>query len=219
MSQRVFVTGGSGFVGSAVLDELTKRHFEVNALVRGRDLPSRPMVRPIVGDLLDEAAVDRGMKDCQAVIHLVGIIMEKPSKGITFERIHVEGTRRVVDAAARNGIERYVHMSALGARAQAPSEYHRTKYEAEQYVRASALKWTIIQPSLIHGAGGEFMRQEAMWARKRAPAPLFVMPVMPYFGSGLFGAGGAGRLQPVFVDDVARAFVDCLENGKTIGNT
>jgi nucleoside-diphosphate-sugar epimerase len=218
MAQRVFVTGGSGFVGLAVLDELAKRQFEVNALVRdGKSPATNPAVRPISGDLLDGEALDRGMKDCQAVIHLVGIIMEKPSRGITFQRIHVEGTRAVVDAAARNGVKRYIHMSALGAREGAASEYHRTKYAAEQCVRASALEWTILRPSLIHGPKGEFMRQEAMWARRRAPAPLFWMPVMPYFGAGLFGQNGAGRLQPVFVEDVARAFVDCLQNRKTIG--
>jgi NADH dehydrogenase len=220
MSQRVFVTGATGFVGSAVLDELMKRGFEVNALVRsGNALAARPSVQPIVGDLFDPGALDRGMKDCQAVIHLVGIIMEKPSKGITFERIHVEGTHAVVDAAARNGINRYIHMSALGARANAASHYHRTKYAAEQYVRASSLQWTILRPSLIHGPKGDFMRQEALWARSRAPAPLFFMPVMPYFGAGLLGQGGAGKLQPVFVEDVARAFADCLLNEKTIGQT
>ena len=218
MSQRVFVTGGSGFVGSAVLDELAKRQFEISALVRDdSSFAARPMVQPIAGDLLDPAALDRGMRDCQAVIYLVGIIMEKPSKQITFERIHVQGTRAVVDAAAKNGVKRYIHMSALGAREGAASEYHRTKYAAEQHVRASALEWTILRPSLIHGANGEFMRQEAMWARGRAPAPLFFMPVMPYFGGGMFGQKGAGKLQPVFVDDVARAFADCLLNRKTVG--
>ncbi len=128
----------------------------------------RPNLRLISGDLLDAKALDTGMQDCQTVIHLVGIIMEKPSEGITFQRIHVDGTRAVVDAAARNGIGRFVQMSALGARSGAASEYHRTKFAAEQYVQQSGLEWTILQPSLIHGARGAFMRQEAMWARKRA---------------------------------------------------
>lgn len=220
MPQRVFVTGGSGFVGQAVLEELTKRRFEVNALVRKSDaLASRPGVQSVVGDLFDAGALDRGMKDCHAVIHLVGIIMEKPSEGITFERIHVEGTRAVVDAAVRNGVKRYVQMSALGTRPGAPSHYHRTKNLAEEYVRGSKLDWTILRPSLIHGPHGDFMRQEAMWARGRAPAPMYLMPFMPYFGAGILGTGGAGELQPVFVGDVARAFVDCLEYSKTIGQT
>jgi uncharacterized protein YbjT (DUF2867 family) len=220
MRSRVFLTGASGFVGQAVLDELLNRGFDVAALVRTSDaLGARPNVQCIVGDLLDPAVLDRGMNDCTAVIHLVGIIMEKPSKGITFEHIHIDGTRAVVDTAKRNGVTRFVQMSALGTRAGANSNYHLTKFVAEDYVRRSGLDWTILRPSLIHGPRGEFMRQEAMWARKQAPAPIFFMPFMPYFGAGLFGTGGAGELQPVFVGDVARAFVDCLEFPKTIGQT
>jgi NADH dehydrogenase len=139
--------------------------------------------------------------------------MEYPSRGATFERIHFEGTKSVVDAALRAGVRRYVHMSALGVGPDAKSTYHQTKYFAEQYVRASGLDWTIIRPSLIHGPRGEFMQMEAAWARRRRPPFLF----MPYFGAGAFGRGGAGMLQPVYVKDVARAFVDSLTNPATIG--
>jgi NADH dehydrogenase len=108
-------------------------------------------------------------------------------------------------------------MSALGARPDAVSDYHKTKFRAEEYARASGLDWTIFRPSLIHGPRGEFMRMEAMWARRRAPFPVLFMPFMPYFGAGMLGFGGAGLLQPVYVNDVARAFVDALEQKKTIG--
>jgi NADH dehydrogenase len=214
MPGRVFVTGGSGFVGSAVIDELLARGYEVNALVNQRELKDRDgRVRSIKGGLFDDAALDNGMAGAAAVIHLVGIIMEKRSRGVTFERIHFQGAKSVVDAAKRNGVRRYVHMSALGVRPDAVSEYHKTKYRAEQYVRASGLDWTIIRPSLIHGPGGEFMQMEARWARGKAPPFLF----MPYFGAGAFGRGGAGKLQPVHVGDVARAFVDAIEQPATIG--
>ena len=210
--RRVFVTGGSGFVGSAVIDELVSRNGAVNALVNRRKL-DRADVQSITGGLFDDRALDEGMRGSDAVIHLVGIIMEKPSKGVTFERIHHQGTRHVVDAAKRNGVRRYVHMSALGTRPGAVSNYHRTKYLAEEYVRASGLDWTIFRPSFIHGPRGEFMQMEAKWARMQAPPFLF----MPYFGAGLMGRGGAGRLQPVYVGDVARAFVDALEKPGTVG--
>jgi NADH dehydrogenase len=131
---------------------------------------------------------------------------------VTFEIIHFEGTKNVVDAADRNGVKRYVHMSALGSRPDAVSRYHQTKFLAEQYVRASELDWTIMRPSLIHGPKGEFMQMEAKWARGYAAPILF----MPYFGSGLMGRGGAGKLQPIYVKDVARAFVDALEKPNTI---
>jgi NADH dehydrogenase len=208
MPGRVLVTGASGFVGSAVVEALLARGYGVNALVNHRALhETSANIRVIKGNLFDTAAVDDGVRDADAVIHLVGIIMEKPSKGITFERIHFEGTKAIVDAAARNGVKRYLHMSALGSRPNAVSRYHQTKFLAEQYVRASPLDWTIFRPSLIHGPRGEFMQMEAKWARSSAPP--FV--AMPYFGGKK-----AGRLQPVFVNDVARGFVDALEKAQTI---
>lgn len=210
--RRVFVTGGSGFVGSAVVDELVARGYQVNALVNRKKL-DRADVSSIGGGLFNDRALDAGLRDVDAVIHLVGIIKQRPSKGVTFERMHVEGTRRVVDAAKRNGINRYVHMSALGTRPSAVSDYHKTKFRAEEYVRGSGLDWTIFRPSFIHGPRGEFLQMQAKWARRKAPPFLF----MPYFGAGLLGRGGAGKLQPVFVGDVARAFVDALEKPETIG--
>ena len=211
----VFLTGGSGFVGQSVVAELLSRCHPVNALVhRGKILSADPAVHEIEGSLFDPKALDEGVKGCDSVIHLVGIIMEDRAKGVTFERMHFEGTRAVVDAAKRNGVRRYVQMSALGTRPNAASQYHRTKWKAEEYVRGSGLDWTILRPSMIHGSGG-FMKTEAQWARKET------MPYigMPYFGSGLFGLGGAGKLQPIFVTDVARAFVDALDKRKTIGQT
>lgn len=214
MPGKVFVTGGSGFVGSAVIDELLTRGYDVVALSNQRNLDTRGgAVRVVPGDLFDNKALDQGIRGCDAVIHLVGIIMEKPRKGITFQRIHLEGAKSVVDATLRNGVKRYAHMSALGVRPEAISTYHKTKFAAEQYVRASNLDWTIFRPGLIHGPKGDFMRMEAAWARHKAPPFLF----MPYFGAGLFGCRGAGMLQPVYVGDVARAFVDALEKPQTIG--
>ena len=214
MPGRIFVTGATGFVGSAVVAELTSRGYAVNALARhGQAAAPAGDVRPIIGDLFDDKALDDGLRDTVGVIHLVGIIAEKPSKGITFERIHHQGTSRVVDAAKRNGIRRFVHMSALGTRPDAPSNYHKTKYEAEQVVRGSGLDWTIFRPSMIHGPHGEFMKMEARWARRQSPPFLF----MPYFGAGVLGLGGAGLIQPVYVGDVARAFVDALDKPGTIG--
>jgi NADH dehydrogenase len=210
MASRVFVTGASGFVGGAVVDELLSRGHRVNALVHRGSLPqgAAGAVTVINGDMFDASALDEGMRGCEAVIHLVGIIMEKPGKGVTFERIHAEGTKAVVDATRRNGITRYVHMSALGSRPDAVSRYHKTKFAAEHYVRSSGLDWTIFRPSLIHGPRGEFMQMEAKWARMSAPPFLF----MPYFGGRK-----AGKLQPVYVKDVARAFVDAVAMKNTIG--
>jgi nucleoside-diphosphate-sugar epimerase len=210
---KVFITGGSGFVGSAVIDTLLTAGWSVHALVAGKPL-NRPAdrVTSFPGGLFDDAALDAGVAGCDAVIHLVGIIAEGPG-GATFQRIHVQGTQRVVAAAARANVRRFIQMSALGARPDAPADYHRTKFEAEEAVRSSALQWTIFRPSMIHGPGGAFMKQMAAWARHRA------LPYvgMPYFARGLFGLAGSALLQPVFVEDVARAFVESLDNPQTIG--
>ena len=210
--RRIMVTGGSGFVGSAVVDELVSRGYQVNALTNRKPL-ARDDVQSFPGGLFDDRALDAALAGCDAAIHLVGIIMEKPAAGVTFDRIHHQGTARVVSALERSGVKRYVHMSALGTRPNAVSTYHRTKHLGEERVRASNLDWTIIRPSFIHGPRGEFMRMQAKWARMKAPPFLF----MPYFGAGALGTGGAGRLQPVFVGDVARAFVDALEKPNTVG--
>ena len=82
-------------------------------------------------------------------------------------------------------------------------------------MRQSKLDWTIFRPSLIHGPGGEFLKMEAKWARGKSPPFLF----MPYFGGGPLGFSRQTRVQPVFVEDVARAFVDALEKPQSIGRT
>lgn len=220
MPKRVFVTGATGFVGTALLEALLDfdRDCEVNALARadsvGKLAPLAERVRVIRGDLFEADALDAGMSGADAVVHLVGIIMENPAANVTFERIHVNGTRAVLEAVKRNSVRRYVHMSALGARPNAVSTYHQTKHRAEELVRSTPrLDWTIFRPSMIHGPHGEFMRMAAKWARRQAMPYVF----MPYFGAGVLGLGGAGKLQPVYVNDVARAFADALENPKTIG--
>jgi nucleoside-diphosphate-sugar epimerase len=214
MIPKVFVTGASGFVGRAVVKELLGRRYLVHALVNRRPVAGTDeLVKTCSGGLFDSSALAEGIRGCAAVIHLVGILTENADEGVTFERVHVEGTRRMVAGATQAGVRRFVHMSALGSRPGAPTEYHRTKFEAEQIVRQSGLDWTIIRPSLIHGPGSDFMRQEARWSRHRAPPFLF----MPYFGAGPLGCRTVGRLQPIYVADVARAIVDAMENPQHVG--
>lgn len=209
----VLLTGATGFVGKAVAANLISRGHQVHALVRPPRSSQPPAssefargVTPFPGSLQDAQSIRRAAVGCEAAIHLVGIIEERPADGVTFRSVHVEGTRAVLEALTDVGVPRLVHMSALGTRQHAVSEYHRTKYEAEQLVRQSALKWTIFRPGLIHGREGDFTRMMADWALGRAAPWLF----MPYFGRGLLGLGEKARIAPVFVDDVARAFVESL---------
>lgn len=204
-SKTVFVTGASGSVGSAVVRALVSRGHRVVALVRGATSQFAPSsVLTVQGDLLQPAGWRNSLAGCDAVIHLVGIIREQPANGVTFHRMHVEGTQAIVDAATDAKVRRYVHMSALGSRPNAVSQYHRTKFAAEEYLRRSGLDWTIFRPSLIHGERGEFMRLLGKWACKP-------MGIMPYFGRGVTGLFDCGSLQPVYVHDVARAFAEALD--------
>jgi uncharacterized protein YbjT (DUF2867 family) len=155
---QIFVTGSTGFVGSEVVRQLAAAGHQVVALVRpGSEgkLEKNPGIKIHPGDVTDPDSLSEGMRDCEAVIHLVGIIREIPGKGVTFERLHVAGTANVLRAASATGIDRYLHMSANGAKAEGGTEYQRTKWLAEQAVRGSALKWTIFRPSLIFGPGSD----------------------------------------------------------------
>ena len=214
MGERVFVTGGGGFVGSAVVVALLNARHDVTALVHNRPVAD-PRVRSVRGDLFDAAALADGMRDATVVVHLVGIIAEQPRRGITFNRVHDQGTAAVVAAAKAAGVRRFVHLSAQGARPDAAAAYHQTKFAAEQHARSSGLDWTIFRPSLIHGPAGEFTRMLAGWARGRSVPFLF----MPYFGAGALGLGRKFEVQPVFVDDVARAVAESLTLPATIHQT
>ncbi len=210
----VGLTGATGFVGRHVLRHLLDAGHGVRALVRDADRlaqPDRANVTAVAGDLFDPAALRRLVDGADAVVHLVGIIAERPTRGQTFERIHIEGTCNLLAAARGSGTRRWVHMSALGARPDAPAKYHRTKYEAEQRVRGSGMDWTIFRPSLIHGPDGEFMRMVRGFCTGWFP------PFLPYFGKGLLGNGGGGSLQPIWVEDVARCFTAAPGNAKSIG--
>jgi len=214
-SRCVALTGATGFVGRHVMQQLLNRQHHVRVLVRD---PSRLTIKDantqlVTGDLFNRSALAKLVERVDAVIHLVGIIMENPARGQTFDRVHRVATQNLIDAAKEAGVRRWVHMSALGTRPDVVSNYHRTKWAAEQTVRHSGLDYTIFRPSMIHGPDGEFMQMVKGFWCKRFP------PFVPYFGAGLFGKGGAGKLQPVWVEDVARCFVEALDHSKSIGET
>jgi uncharacterized protein YbjT (DUF2867 family) len=199
---KIFISGGTGFVGGHVTRELLNRGHELRLLVHRRS-PAIKGVEQVEGDVTKLESFEKSLQGCQAVINLVGIIREFHSRGITFEKLHVQATANMLAAAQTAGIRRYVQMSALGTRPDARSNYHISKYRAEELVRASLLDWTILRPSLIYGPKDAFINLLAGQLRHA--------PIMPVMGNGLY------RLQPIHADDVARCFALSLELPETIG--
>lgn len=201
--KRVLVTGATGFVGNAVVGSLIRNGYAPVALVRkGSESKLKHKTETVYGDVLDKDSLTAALDGVHAVIHLVGIIREYRSKGVTFENMHHFATRNIVDACLEKGVKRYVHMSANGTRQNAVSMYHITKYRAEDYVRQSGLDFTIFRPSLIYGPGDSFINMLAGYMRKT--------PVFSYFGDGSY------PMQPVYVDEVAECFVRAIDSESTL---
>ena len=203
---RVLVTGGTGFVGQAVIRALVQADHEVVALVRpGSEskLPHGVTVETAPGDVSDRVSLAHAAKDCQAMIHLVGIIREFPKRGITFQKMHYQATVNALSAARAAGVKRYVHMSALGARPDSASPYHRTKAAAEVEVKASGLDWTIFRPSLIFGPKDLSINMFVNQLRKSS--------VYPIIGDGDY------KTAPVSLTTVAQAFALALDNQASVG--
>lgn len=202
----VLLTGATGFVGTHVLSALLDEGHSVRCLVRSSSdtpLPTdRDGVTLVEGDVTRPDSLKKAVAGCEAVVHLVGIIDEKPSAGLTFERIHVEGTRNVVDAAQKAGVEKFIHMSANGARPHGRSLYETTKWRAEQHVKGAGFDWwTIFRPSIVFGDPGPHNISFEVRLSRELVKPF---PILPVFGDGTY------RLQPVDVSTVAEGFALAL---------
>ena len=208
MAQRVFVTGGTGFVGKAVIRALLAQGFLVRCLVRPgseADLKGFESIDRVPGDVLQPDGLAASVEGCSALVHLVGIIREQRGRGITFERLHVQATRNMLALARTAGIKRFAQMSALGTRPGARARYHQTKWEAEEAVRASDLEWTILRPSIIFGRGDAFISVLGRAVKR--------LPVMPVLGDGRY------RLQPIAVEQVASGFARALRSPESVRQT
>jgi uncharacterized protein YbjT (DUF2867 family) len=202
---KVLVTGGTGFVGTHLVNALLRRGQAVAILARDPDSTRNRYNRPVEavpGDVLDVASLSAACQGREAVVHLVGIIHEEGNE--TFDRIHREATENVLAAARGAGVRRFLHMSAMGSADEAPSAYGRTKAAGEKAVRASGLDWTVFRPSIIFGPGDGFVSLLATIVRWN---PGFIPVIGP----------GTTQFMPVSVYDVARVFADALEKPETAG--
>ena len=201
----ILVAGGTGFVGAAIVRELARRGKRVVVLSRdpsavrnrfpGSDVEFRR------GDVTDPATLDGSFVGVEAVIgcqQFPNSPIENPGKGYTFDNVDARGTENLVAAAKAAGVGRYIYLSGVGA---APEGRHwfQAKWRAETAVKEGGMTYTILRPSWIYGPEDNALNRFVRMAR--------FLPCVPQIGNI-----GKQRMQPVFVEDVARAVADCLDN-------
>lgn len=208
--EMITVFGASGFIGRYVVRKLAKAGYRVRAATRRPHLAHdlKPMgvvgqIQLVQANLRDENSVRRAVEGADGVINLVGVLFEDGRQ--TFESLQAKGAGLIARAAAEAGIERVVHISAIGADAESDSVYARTKALGEQAVREAVPGAAILRPSIVFGTEDAFFNKFADMAR--------FAPALPLIG------GGKTKFQPVWVSDVASAAVAALESDAARGRT
>ena len=203
------VFGGSGFIGRYVVKRLARAGYTVRVAVTdpggARFLQTQGKVGqivPLAAGVTNEDAVARAAVEAHLVVNLVGILFER--RAGDFQRLQAEGAGRVARVSAAQGVERLVHVSAIGADPASPSAYGRTKAEGEAAVRAAFPSATILRPSIVFGPEDGFFNRFAGLTR--------VLPFMPVIA-------GDTRFQPVYVGDVADAVLAAAERDDARGRT
>lgn len=206
----VTVFGGAGFLGRYVVRALVRKGAQVRVVCRRPDeaMRCKPMgdvgqVIAVAANIRDDASVAAAIAGSDAVINLIGILYERGRQ--TFDAIHAEGAARIARVAASEGIDRLIHVSAMGADPQAPANYARSKGLGEQAVREAFVNATILRPSILFGPEDKFFNFFAGIAR--------MVPALPLIG------GGHTRFQPVYVCDAAEAIVTTLARAEAVGQT
>ena len=209
--KNVLLLGGSGFVGTAVANRLARLDINVTVPTRRRErnkaLIALPNVSMVEANIHDPVQLQALMVGQDAVINLVGILHgsgRKAPYSRVFAEAHVELPKKMVAAARAAGIKRVLHMSALKAAVDAPSEYLRSKADGEAAVKASGLDVTIFRPSVIFGVGDSFLSTFAK-----------LLHLLPRFYVGY----GQAKFQPVFLGDVAEVIVRSLLDSRAVGQT
>lgn len=202
---RILVLGGSGFVGRHVCEQLARLGWRITVptrrAVNAASVQSLPGLTVIEASVHNEADLARLMPGHDAVVNLVAVLHGNEER---FEHVHVDLPRKIANAMKKAGVQRLVHVSALGADPQGPSMYQRSKAHGETLLHGAGLQLTVMRPSVIFGAEDKFLN---LFADLQGVAPF-----MPLAGSGT-------RFAPVWVVDVARAVAVCLQKPDTIGQT
>ncbi|GAB3668228.1 complex I NDUFA9 subunit family protein [Halopiger thermotolerans] len=201
---KVLVAGGTGFIGTNLCTELAERGHEVTALSRDPDRNGLPEdVALAMGDVSAFDSIESAVDGHDAVVNLVALSpLFEPRGENAHERVHLDGTENLVQAAEEHGVDRFLQLSALGADPNGPTDYIRAKGKAENVVTDSSLAWTIVRSSIVFGDGGEFVD--------------FTKQLTTPYVTGLPG-GGETRFQPIWVGDLVPMLADALEDDAHVG--
>ncbi len=203
--KNILILGGTGFVGAHVCEKLARLQYAATVPTRradrARHLWPLPRVTVLSANVHDEATLARLLPGHDAVVNLVAILHGTQAD---FDQAHVALPQKLARACAAAGVPRLVHVSALGAAADAPSMYLRSKAAGEAALQAAQLQLTVLRPSVIFGADDHFLN---LFARLQKWVPFVPL------------AGAGARFQPVWVEDVAEAVARCLQRPQTIGQT
>jgi nucleoside-diphosphate-sugar epimerase len=181
---KIAVTGGTGFVGSHLLDIATAEGHRLAALTR-REQPPRDRIDWVSGDLQDRDALHRLVDGADAIIHVAGTINAPNAAG--FDKGNIQGTLAMLAAATAGGVHRFIHVSSLAAREPKLSLYGASKQRAEELVHSSGLDWSIVRPPAVYGPGDK----ETLELFRMAKLGLMLMPPK-------------GRVSVIHADDLAR---------------
>lgn len=207
LPKKILLLGGTGFVGRSLCERLVAQGTDLRLtvatrrLVHAKSVQFLPTVDPVECDVHDDAQLARLVAGHDAVVNLIAILH---GSAADFQKVHVQLARRLAHACASAGVQRLLHVSALGVSTDAPSNYLRSKAEAEAVLKAAPLALSVLRPSVIFGPGDSFLNLFA--------ALQSVFPLMPL-------AGTEARFQPVWVEDVSEALMRCLQRPETVGQT
>jgi len=207
----ILLLGATGLLGGQVLRRLVDKKYPTKLFIRGSSDWKDASIQNLrhrgvdisVADVTDKEAVLSSLVDCTAIINIVGSM--RPSKNVDLQDLHVNAVQNLVNASQRRGVQRFIHVSCLGASSTSASTYFNTKWQSEKLVKEAEHYWTVFRPSYMFG--------------ERFPFLDVLMPLikfrmcMPVLGSGM------NQIQPVCVDNVADCIVDSIYRKDCAGQT
>jgi uncharacterized protein YbjT (DUF2867 family) len=206
----ILITGSTGFVGRHLVKRLVVDGEKPRCLARSQQKAAQTLpgdkVEIALGDTTQPGTLEPAMQGVETVVHSAFITADiKEGRGVSYQRVNVDGTRNVVEAAKRAGVKKIVLVSGLGTKPDKPGSYMQGRYLAEQAVKESGLAWSIIQPSIQFGERAAFFKGLADLIR--------TAPVVPIIGTS------QRKFQPIWVEDVAQCLIKQIReesrNGKT----